>query len=280
QQQTIQYELSSHHGVAGAGAGEGDRHLRQPVQPPRGGRPAAQGRAIRAHPGGPPQQERPAAHPQPHPQEGPRPPPRRRRPPRRRLRVPCHRRVRRRGVPGPAPPPPRRPRPPRRRPLLGPIHRRQVHEAVLAGAVVDGRRRGAGGLRGGDQGEPEAPRGAAQGEAILRRRRHRLPRPGRQWVRLLAGGARGGRRGEPGHRRRVPRPLPLGEGVRRRRQDQGVPPGQGQAARTLHGDEGDVHGDGEVNGGKMKRGIMLLSRAESDGHFCFVMVCSVLGRNK
>ncbi|CAO2172754.1 unnamed protein product, partial [Urochloa humidicola] len=77
------------------GGGEGDRLFRQPVQPPRRGGPAAQGRALRAHPrGGPGKQERPPAQEQPHPQEGPCSPPWRPHD----LRVPCHRRVHRRGL--------------------------------------------------------------------------------------------------------------------------------------------------------------------------------------
>uniref|UniRef100_A0A453GMR0 GST C-terminal domain-containing protein n=1 Tax=Aegilops tauschii subsp. strangulata TaxID=200361 RepID=A0A453GMR0_AEGTS len=49
--------------------------VRQYVQPPRGGGPAAEAGAVRAHCRRPSQQEPTAAHSQPHPQEGPRAPP-------------------------------------------------------------------------------------------------------------------------------------------------------------------------------------------------------------
>jgi hypothetical protein len=84
----------------GRAGGEAHRLLQQPVRPPRRRGAAAQGSSLRVHPRGHEQQKRAAAQAQPGPQEGARAPPRRSL----RLRVPRHRRVRRRGLRRAAPP--------------------------------------------------------------------------------------------------------------------------------------------------------------------------------
>lgn len=89
-------------------------------QGPRRAKPQGPGLPIRG--GQPGQQERAPPRLQPRAREGAGAPPRRQA----RLRVPGHRGVYRRGLPGQRPlPPPRRPVPPRRRPLLGLLRRRQ-----------------------------------------------------------------------------------------------------------------------------------------------------------
>jgi hypothetical protein len=101
-----------------AGGGEAGGLLRQPVRPPRRGGPAPQRGALRAHPGGPGQQERAAAGTQPRAQTRARAPPRRQG----HLRVARHPRVRRRGLRRAASPPRGTPREGGRA-VLGPLHR-------------------------------------------------------------------------------------------------------------------------------------------------------------
>ena len=91
--------------------------------------------------------------------------------------------------------------------------------------LLDGRRVAAA-LPDGGGAEPVGPGGAARGEALLRGRRHRPRGHRRQRARSLAGGRGGGRRGgAPAHGRGVPRAVPVGEALRRRR-DRGAVPSQ------------------------------------------------------
>ena len=237
--------------VAAAGAGEADHGVRQPVRAPRGGGAGAQGGAVRAAGGGPVRQERPPADAQPHPPLRPGAPPRRPR----RLRVPPHRRVRRRGLPRLRLPrrrrqdPARRPLRPRHRPLLGRLRRHQVPEAAVA-VDVDGRRRGAGEVRRGDEGEPGgAGRGAPRPrDEVLRRRRPRLRRPRRLHAGALARRAGGGGRGAPRGGGRVPVSAAVGRRVHLPRGRQAVPAGQGPARRLLRRQQGEVQVHGRRSG--------------------------------
>ena len=88
--------------------------------------------------------------------------------------------------------------------------------------LLDGRRVAAALPDGGEAG-PVAP---AQGEALLRGRLHRPRRHRRQRARSLARDRGGGLRGgAPAHGRGVPRAVPVGEALRRRR-DRGAVPSQ------------------------------------------------------
>jgi hypothetical protein len=124
-----------------------------------------------------------------------------------------------------------------------------VLDAVLAVSVDGGR--GAEGVHGGDQGEPEAPGGPAQGEAVLRRRRRRARGHRCKRVRALAARVRGGRRREHRLGGGIPGPVPVGGGVRLPRDDEAVPAGQGHAARPFHGQEGHF----QVNAAEVRPGF-------------------------
>uniref|UniRef100_A0A0A8XN28 Uncharacterized protein n=1 Tax=Arundo donax TaxID=35708 RepID=A0A0A8XN28_ARUDO len=184
----------------GADGGAGGRQVGEPVRAARVRRAQARGRGVRVPAGGAGHQERAAARVQPRAQEDARPP---RRSPR--LRVAGHPTVRRRGLRRRrAAHPLRRPLRPRRPPLLGRVRRRQAPGGAPDAAGDDRRRQGRGGGAGG-RGARAARvglRGVQQGEALLRRRRHRVPghRP-RLVRRVVPGGGEGhgaasARRGE------------------------------------------------------------------------------------
>uniref|UniRef100_A0A804LMJ3 Uncharacterized protein n=1 Tax=Zea mays TaxID=4577 RepID=A0A804LMJ3_MAIZE len=201
---------------------EGARRVDEPVRDPGPHRAQPEGPGVRVRGGGPRQQERAPPGIQPGAQERAGAPPRRPR----HKRVPGHPAVHRRGVGGDgAGRASGRPLRARGGAVLGRVHRRQGGVGV-AGDAVQVRERG--GEGGGGGARPRGARraggrvpGLLQGEAVLRRRRHRVRgRRSRRVPRLVRG-----RRQD--HREQAHRPGPdaaagrVGGPVPRRRRGQG-----------------------------------------------------------
>ncbi|KAJ1296504.1 hypothetical protein BS78_01G306100 [Paspalum vaginatum] len=210
----------------------------EPVRYQGARRAQPQGHPLRIRRGQHRQQERSPPRVQPRAQEGARAPPRRQA----RLRVPDHRGVRRRGLPGRRPPPPpRRPLPPRPRSLLGLLRRRQAVQHLdtrLQRPDVGGQ----GG--GGEAGRGRAGEVGGGVPGVLRRRG--VLRRGRRWARgrrtrwlpRLAARVRGDVRRQ-GHRPRQDAAAGgLGGPLRRAPRRRGGDPRRAQAAGVQQDEAG------------------------------------------